>query len=192
MREIGDPFSFLLSRRSVPARLLGEPAPDDATLLRLLELAVRVPDHGALEPWRFLLIRGEARAALGIWLAERRQALEPGVTPAELEKDRQRFLRAPVVIAVIARIQNGHRIPEQEQLLSAGLAAYNLLLGAHALGLGAQWLTGWPAYDPGFAAHLGLSENERLIAFVHIGTPAADPPERKRPDPRACLSEWRP
>ncbi len=192
MSEHPDPFAFLLSRRSVPARQLGEPGPDDATILRLLELAVRVPDHGALAPWRFLLIRGPAREALGAILAARRREREPEAAPGEIEKDRRRFLHAPVVIAVIAEVFRDHRIPEQEQLLSAGLAAYNLLLGAHALGYGGQWLTGWPAYDAEIARRLGLRPEERIVAFVHLGTPSAGPPERPRPDPRARLSEWQP
>lgn len=192
MPESFDPLAFLLSRRSVPARFLGEPGPDDATIARLLELAVRVPDHGALKPWRFLLIRGAARAALGEILAARRREREPETTAEELEKERRRFLRAPVVIAVIARIARGHRIPEQEQLLSAGLAAYNLLLGAHALGFAGQWLTGWPAYDAEIAARLQLGPEERIVAFIHLGTATAQPPERPRPDPQTLFGEWQP
>lgn len=192
MPEAPEPFAFLLSRRSVPARLLREPGPDDRTIARLLELAVRVPDHGALAPWRFLLIRGAAREALGALLVARRRELEPETPPAELEKDRCRFLRAPLVIAVIARIARGHRIPEQEQLLSAGLAAYNLLLGAHALGFAGQWLTGWPAYDCEIARRLGLGPEERIVAFVHLGSADGATPERPRPDPRVLLSEWQP
>ncbi|MDW8479023.1 MAG: nitroreductase [Xanthomonadales bacterium] len=187
-----EPFAFLLARRSVPARLLAEPGPDEATLARLIALAVRVPDHGALAPWRFLVIRGEARTALGEFLARRRLAIEPAAPAAELEKDRRRLARAPVVVAVVARLRAGERIPEQEQLLSAGLAAYNLLLGAQALGFGGQWTTGWPAYDAEVARHLGLGEGERIVAFVHLGTVREEPPARPRPDPAALCREWRP
>jgi nitroreductase len=152
---------------------------------------VRVPDHGKLVPWRFVRIAGPARAALG----ERLVALQNarGVDdPAVIEKDRHRFSHAPLVLAVIGRILPDHKIPEQEQLLSGGCVCFNLLLGAQALGFGAQWLTGWPAYDAAVGALLGLKEHERVIGFIHIGTPREAAPERQRPDPMALLSELAP
>jgi nitroreductase len=185
-----NPYEFLATRRSVPSRLLGEPGPDEAMLERLLRLAVRVPDHGKLEPWRFLLIRGEARARLGGLFRDRHAEIEPDASAATLEKDRLRFSYAPVVIAVVARVVSGHKVPEQEQVLSAGLSAFSLLLGAQALGYGAQWLTGWAAYDQGIADALGLAANERFVGFVHIGTPQGEVPERPRPDPLDRLREW--
>jgi nitroreductase len=185
-----NPYDFLACRRSVPARLLGEPGPGDAELERLLQLAVRVPDHGKLEPWRFLLIRGEARERLGEIFRARHAELDPAAAEATLEKDRLRFSCAPTVIAVVARVLADHKIPQQEQVLSAGLSAFTLLLGAQAMGFAAQWLTGWAAYDRGIAATLGLDEDERIIAFVHIGTAQAEIPERPRPDPAARLTEW--
>ncbi len=184
------PYDFLASRRSVPARLLGEPGPSDAQVVQLLALAVRVPDHGKLEPWRYLLIRGDARHRLGEMFRLRHLAISADVHEATLEKDRLRFSYAPTVIAVVARVISGHRIPEQEQVLSAGLSAFTLLLGAQALGFGAQWLTGWAAYDRGIADTLGLEEDERVIAFVHIGTAQSEIPERPRPDPATRLTEW--
>jgi nitroreductase len=186
-----NPYDFLAGRRSVPARLLGEPGPDDAAIARLLALAVRVPDHGKLEPWRFLLIRGEARTRLGAILRQRHAELDPATPAATLEKDRLRFSYAPVIVAVVARVRPDSKVPEQEQVLSAGLAAFTLLLGAQALGYGAQWLTGWAAYDRGIAEVLGLAADERIVAFVHIGTPQGEVPERPRPDPASRLSEWR-
>ncbi len=185
-----DLLALLDTRRSTPSRLLAGPGPDDATLQRMLQSALRVPDHGALTPWRVLLIRGEARTRLGDLLARRSRERDPDATEAVVEKDRARFQHAPVVLAVIARIQAGHRIPEQEQLLSAGCVCFSLLLAAQALGFGAQWLTGWAAYDAVVADRLGLGEGERIAGFVHIGQATQSAPERPRPDPSAVLTEW--
>ncbi|RRN56439.1 nitroreductase [Pseudoxanthomonas sp. SGNA-20] len=179
-------------RRSVPSMQLGEPGPDEATLLRMLASAVRVPDHGKLVPFRFLRIAGDARHALGEFVAARALQRDPQAPPAAVEKDRMRFSRAPLVVAVVARLQAGHKVPEQEQLLSAGCACFALLQAAQAMGFGAQWLTAWMAYDPEVARVLGLAANERIVGFVHIGTPQAEAPERPRPDPRALLSDWAP
>jgi len=186
-----NPLDFLDQRRSVPARQLGEPGPDAAQLERLLQAAVRVPDHGKLVPWRLLAIRGEARARLGRSLAGIHARQQPDVAPSVLDKDRERFNFAPLIVAVIARIEADHpKIPAQEQLLSAGCVAYNLLLGAQALGFGAQWLTGWAAYDDEVARLLGLGANERVIAFVHVGTAKEPAPERARPAIADVWSEW--
>lgn len=180
------------ARRSVPSAELGEPGPDPATLLRMLESAVRVPDHGKLVPFRFVRIAGEARHALGDFLAARALQRDPGAQPPQIDKERRRFARAPVVVAVVARIRAGHKVPEQEQLLTAGCVCFALLQAAQALGFGAQWLTAWMAYDPEVIRVLGLDEGERIAGFVHIGTPARDVPERERPDPRALLVDWSP
>ncbi|AKC86056.1 nitroreductase family protein [Pseudoxanthomonas suwonensis] len=179
-------------RRSVPSMQLGEPGPDEATLLRMLASAVRVPDHGKLVPFRFLRIAGDARHALGAFLAERALQRDPQAAPHQIDKDRQRFSHAPLVVAVVARLQAGHKVPEQEQLLSAGCVCFALLQAAQALGFGAQWLTAWMAYDPEVARVLGLAGHERVVGFVHIGTPLQDVPERERPDPRTLLADWAP
>ena len=185
-------LDFLNSRRSTPSRQLGEPGPDAAQLDELLTAAIRVPDHGKLTPWRLLLIRGQARARLGECLAEIHRCKEPDIADAALTKDRERYTFAPVIVAVVARIDAQHaKIPQQEQLLSAGCVAYNLLLGAQALGFGAQWLTGWAAYDADVAVLLGLSAQERIVSFVHIGTARETAPERLRPALVEVLSEWR-
>jgi nitroreductase len=190
--HIMDSLDFLNSRRSTPSRQLGEPGPDAAQLEQLLSTAIRVPDHGKLTPWRLLLIRGEARARLGERLAEIHRRKEPDIADSALSKDRERYNFAPLIVAVIARIDAQHaKIPQQEQLLSAGCVAYNLLLGAQALGFGAQWLTGWAAYDADVAALLGLSAQERIVSFVHIGTAREAAPERLRPDLAEIVSEWR-
>ncbi|MBB3778298.1 nitroreductase [Xanthomonas campestris] len=188
------PYSLqaLDARRSVPSKQLGEPGPDYDTLLRMLASAVRVPDHGKLVPFRFLRISGDARQALGDFLAERTQAADPLAPPAAVEKDRNRFNDAPLVIVVIAALRPGHKVPEQEQLLTAGCVCFALLQAAQAHGFGAQWLTAWMAYDPAVTGYLGLEQNERIAGFIHIGTPRMQVPERERPDPRALLRDWAP
>lgn len=186
-----DSLQALLHRRSTPSRLLAEPGPDEDQLRRILACAVRAPDHGKLVPWRFLAIRGASRQRLGELLAGRGLRLNPLASAAAVEKDRQRFNHAPLVVAVIARLTPGHKVPEQEQLLSGGAVCLLMLQAADALGFGCQWLTGWAAYDPEIGAALGLSENERILGFVHMGTAREPAAERERPDPDALLSEWR-
>ena len=190
--SLTDPLHILDTRRSVPSRQLGEPGPDHATLLRMLASAVRVPDHGKLVPFRFIRLQGAARHALGDLLAARTLHLQPDAAAAVIEKDRARFAHAPVVITVVARLTPGHKVPEQEQLLTAGSVCFALLQAAQALGFGAQWLTGWMAYDDAVAATLGLSADERIVGFIHIGTPKMEAPERERPDPALLLTDWTP
>ncbi len=142
-------LDFLVSRLSVASRQLGEPGPDSAQLNALLAAAIRVPDHGKLTPWRLLLIRGDSRLKLGAELAAIHLAHEPDAPASVIDKDRERYTFAPLIVAVIAQRRDEHhpKVPAQEQILCAGCVAYNLLLGAQALGFGAQWLTGWAAYD---------------------------------------------
>ncbi|MET0655143.1 MAG: nitroreductase [Pseudoxanthomonas sp.] len=180
----------LSSRRSVPSKQLGEPGPDPATLMRMLQAAVRVPDHGKLVPFRFLKIEGPARHALGEALASRTLQRDPGAAQAAVDKDRARFSHAPLIVTVIARLTPDHKVPEQEQLLSAGSVCFALLQAAQALGFGAQWLTGWAAYDEEIGRTLGLQAQETIAGFIHIGTPRLDVPERERPDAAALLSDW--
>ena len=187
-----DPFSCLDSRRSTPSRQLVAPAPDDVTLLRMLQAAVRVPDHGKRVPFRFLQISGDARDALGEALATRAQQRSPDADTAMLEKERHRFSHAPLVIAVIARLGHDDKIPESERFSSASCVCFALLQAAQAAGFGAQWLTGWPAYDHVILNLLGLGEDEKIGGFIHIGTPGMEVRERARPDPRDLLSQWRP
>ena len=190
--SLTDPLHVLDTRRSVPSKQLGEPGPDHATLLRMLTSAVRVPDHGKLVPFRFIRLQGEARHALGDLLAARTLHLQPDAADAVVEKDRARFSHAPVIVTVVARLTPGHKVPEQEQLLTAGSVCFALLQAAQALGFGAQWLTGWMAYDDAVAATLGLSADERIAGFIHIGTPKMEAPERERPDPTLLLTDWTP
>lgn len=178
------------ARRSVPAKQLGEPGPDAATLMRMLTSAVRVPDHGKLVPYRFLRLAGDARHSLGAFLAERALQRDSQVSAAQLDKDRQRFSHAPLIITVIASPRPNPKVPEAEQLMTAGCVCFALLQAAQALGFGAQWLTAWMAFDPAVHAHLGLAEGEQIAGFIHIGTPKTEVPERERPDPAALLQDW--
>lgn len=178
------------ARRSVPALQLGAPGPDPETLQRMLTSAVRVPDHGKKVPYRFLRIAGDARHALGEFLAQRSRERDPGASEAQVAKDRQRFSHAPLIITVIASPTPSPKVPEQEQLMTAGCVCFALLQAAQALGFGAQWLTAWMAFDPAVHAHLGLDAHERIAGFIHIGTPLTTVPERERPDPAALLQDW--
>lgn len=183
------PLNQLDARRSIPAKLLGLPGPDQATLLRMLKSAVRVPDHGKRVPFRFLQIDGDTRQDLGEALAERTLERDPDAGAPAIEKDRSRFSHAPLVIVVVAVLDaDDDKIPEQERLLSAGCVCFALLQAAQACGFGANWLTGWPAYDPAVHRMLGLGAHERIAGFIHIGTAQRDVSERERPDPRDLLS----
>lgn len=189
---MSDAFAGLDNRRSIPSRQLDAPGPDDATLVRMLRSAVRVPDHGKRVPFRFLRIRGDARDALGEALAARALQRDPKASEAVLDKERNRFTHAPVVVAVIARLAPDEKIPQSERFSSASCVCFALLQAAQAAGFGAQWLTGWPAYDVAILRLLGLGDDEKITGFIHIGTPKLDAPERDRPDPNDLLSDWTP
>jgi nitroreductase len=187
-----EPLRALRDRRSVPASQLGAPGPDAQALRQLLEMAIRVPDHGKLVPFRMILLEGNARLAFGTRLSALLETRRPDLSDAKREKERRRYEHAPLVVAVVSRIDPNSSVPAIEQQLAAGSVAYNLLLGAQALGFGAQWLTGWAAYDEEVAALLGLVANEGIVGFVHIGTPAMDAPERERPVVEDVVSSWTP
>lgn len=187
-----DALELLKSRRSISAQFLAEPAPDEQQLAEMLTIASRVPDHGKLTPWRFILFRGEARQAASAALAKRYTELFPDADPKKREEERTVLARAPLVVAVVSKAGPHVKIPEYEQLLSGAAAAMNLVHAAHALGFAAQWLTGWMAYDEEAAKILGLAPGERLIGTVHIGTPTVPPVDRPRPPLSEIVSEWKP
>lgn len=187
-----DALAALDSRRSVPPKQLVEPGPDAPTLMRMLQSAVRVPDHGKRVPFRFIRFEGDARHAFGERLAARAIERDPAASAAAIEKDRQRFSYAPVIVAVIAQLGEDEKIPASERFSTASSVCFALLQAAHALGFGAIWLTGWLAYDASVRSWLGLGEHEQVAGFIHIGTPRMDVPERDRPDVAALLSEWTP
>ena len=176
-----DALSLLTTRRSVKPIELTGPAPSAADIETLLTVASRVPDHGKLTPWRFIVFEGEARNAIGKTIADAFKADRPDATPDQIEFERARLSRAPLVIAVISRAAPHVKIPEWEQVLSAGAATLNLVTAAHALGYAANWITEWYAYDPRVLKALGLAEHERIAGFVHIGKAARPPEDRPRP-----------
>jgi len=176
-----DALELLKTRRSIKPIELNGPGPSPAELETLLTVASRVPDHGKLVPWRFIIFEGEARLAAGAAIVAAFRSKYPEAKPEQAEAERQRLARAPLVIAVVSRAGPHVKIPEWEQVLSAGAAAMNLVLAAHALGYGASWITEWYAYDRNVLAALGLKENERIAGFVHIGRPSDKPEDRPRP-----------
>ncbi len=187
MTEIID---FLLTRRSVTARNMTEPGPSAEQLDMILRAAVRVPDHGKLGPWRFIILKGDARAEFGEVLGAAYQKENPDAFDELIEVEKERFQRAPVIVAVTSRITPEHKIPEWEQTLSSGAACMNMLNASHALGFAAQWITEWPAYNPDVAQALGVGEHERIAGFVYIGTAAQPPDERTRPEIGDIVTEW--
>ena len=181
------------TRRSVPARQLAAPGPDHAQLLRILRTVVRVPDHGKRVPFRFLRIAGDARHALADAAAARLQQREANPGDGAIEKLRTRFTVPPLTLVVVARLDPGDTIPASERAASAASACFLLLQAAQAEGFGAQWLTGWTAYDRPFVdGVLGLSPDEQVAGIIAIGTPRVQAPERERPDPAALLADWQP
>jgi nitroreductase len=185
-------LDFLDARRSQPSRLLGEPGPSPAQLQRWLTASMRVPDHGRLTPWRFLTIEGEARHELGRRLEKRALDLDPTLGAAQRSKELNRFACAPLIVAVIGKQLPDHKIPQCEQLLSAGCVCFSLLLAAQADGFAAQWLTGWASYDPVICRHLGLEEHESVTGFIHIGSSSDRVAERERPALEDRLTKWQP
>lgn len=183
-----DAMELLLNRRSLGK--LGEPAPEGEVLDRILRVALRAPDHGALRPWRVLLVRGDARAKLGDVMADALRARKPEATDDELARERAKPLRAPLIAVVVASLKPSPKAPEIEQLLSAGCVAYGLEIAAQAEGFGALWRTGEPAYDRRVHERLGLGESDRIVAFVYLGTPTVVPPDGARPEVSAIVSDW--
>ena len=179
-------LAFLLTRRSRPARTLGETGPDAATLRRMLTAAVRVPDHGKLEPWRFVVIEGAARDRLAGLVRARAAAL--GLDSAAGEKAAAAFTQGALVVAVVASPKPSEKIPEWEQLMSAGCVCLSLVNAALAAGWGANWLSGWVATDRPFLDALGLTAPEFVAGFVHIGAEKTPPPDRPRPSVDALVS----
>jgi nitroreductase len=180
--------AFLARRRSASAMTLAAPGPDDAQLAELLRLAARVPDHGKLSPWRFVLLRGLAKDAFAARIAA---LADSQANPAKANAALRKLTRPPVAVAVISRYIPGE-IPEWEQRLSAAAVCQQMLLAAAALGWGANWITDWYSYDPRGQAILGLADGEQVAGFVYLGTATEAPQERARPDVAAITSEWAP
>ena len=183
-------LDFLLSRRSAPIDDMTGPGPSDDEIATMLKVATRVPDHGRLAPWRFILYRGDSQVRVGELLAELAEKREGPLPELRLEKERTRFSRAPLVIGVVSVPQDNPKIPQWEMLLSGGAAAMNLLIAANALGYGANWITNWYSDDPEGRRILGLAPDERVVGFVHIGTFTGEAFERPRPDVSTLYSDY--
>jgi nitroreductase len=188
---MSDALSLLRTRRSVKPIELGVPAPAGSDLDTLLTIASRVPDHGKLAPWRFIVFEGDARKAIGEKIAEAFQTDRPDATADQIAFERNRLARAPLVIAVVSRAAPHAKIPEWEQVMSAGAATMNLVTAAHALGYAANWITEWYAYDPRILKAIGLADNERIAGFVHIGTAAKPAEDRPRPELADIVTRYR-
>ena len=180
----------LLTRQSVPVPQLAAPGPTQAQIDAACALALRAPDHGPLQPWRFRLIRGEARRELSELLVRATLARDPAAPPAQVERSRNTPLTAPLCIAIGAALQEHPKVPEVEQLLSVGAAVMNLLNAFHVQGYGAVWITGANSFDPSVARALGFAAPLRHLGFVYVGTPQGKAPLRQRVAPRGYVSEW--
>ena len=176
-----DALELLKTRRSVKPIELAGPGPTGSELETLLTIAARVPDHGKLKPWRFIVFEGKGRDAAGEIIAEVFSAGRADATPEQVAFERGRLSRAPLVVAVVSRAGAHVKIPEWEQQLSAGASAMSLVFAAHAMGYAASWITEWYAYDRRVLDRLGLAANERIAGFVHIGRAARPPEDRDRP-----------
>ncbi|SDG83577.1 nitroreductase family protein [Pelagibacterium luteolum] len=181
---------YLLTRRTVTAPFLAEPGPSPDQLQEMLTIACRVPDHGKLAPWRFLIYDGDARVRVGDKLHNLAARKWPDRNAEQLDAERRQFLPAPLTVGVISTAAPHFKIPELEQLMAAGNACFNLCHAANALGFGAQWVTRWFAFEPEAAQMLGARPGEQFVGFVHIGTPQTQLEDRERPDPKALTTRW--
>ncbi|MBW3616131.1 MAG: nitroreductase [Proteobacteria bacterium] len=180
--------ALLARRRSASASVLGPPGPSGQEIELLLRLASRVPDHGKLAPWRFILLAGEHKDA---WVARLGAIAQ---TRPDAEKASAALGKAgpsPLCVVIVSRAAPHPKIPEWEQFLSAGAVNMNLLLAAHALGYGANWITDWYSEDAGARALLGVAAGEQITGHIYIGAPAATPLERPRPDLEQLVTVWR-
>ncbi|MBD8555692.1 nitroreductase [Rhizobium sp. CFBP 8762] len=173
---------YLSSRRSIPAFQMGEPGPDRGEIEEMLKLASRVPDHGKLAPWRFIVYRGEERVRISAELLRLALEAKPDLSDEMIEVERTRLTRTPVVIAVVSTAAPHFKIPEWEQVMSAGAVCLNLLMAANALGYSSNWLSEWFCFDERAWPVLGVKPNEKIAGFIHIGTAQVPPFERPRPE----------
>ncbi len=188
--ESRETLEFLSRRRSHPSVTMSAPGPDERQLTDILTIAARVPDHGKLAPWRFIVYRPADGERIGTWLAARWQSLNGQLDAEQQRKELTRFTRAPLVIGVVSTAKDHPKIPVWEQQLSAGAVCMNLVTAAAASGFASQWLTEWFSFDAEAARYLGAGEGERFAGFVHIGTPTQPPVERPRPDLAQLISNW--
>jgi len=181
----------LISRNSVPPKLLSEPAPNEDTLREILATAVRAPDHGAIQPWRFHIVRGEARALLAETFVDALLKREPNADEAAIEKERSRTRFAPVVIVACAEITTDNpNVPPLEQIVSTGAAVQNIMNAAHSKGFGSFLSTGKNARDPNVKKAFNLKDKDEIVGFIYLGTPKPGLSAKPRPDAMDFCSEW--
>lgn len=184
-------LSHISERRSVKADMLIEPAPDDAQLTALLQTCMSAPDHGAIRPWRFKVIRGDDRHKLSDLFEAALRKRDPAVDDQTVATIRSKPLRSPLIVAVGVDVMENHpKVPVEEQLVAAACATQNLLLAAPAAGWGAILLTGWPAFDGTVRTGLGFQPKDKLVGFVYLGTPSEAPRPMARPDVSAFIENW--
>ncbi|MEM0930141.1 MAG: nitroreductase [Pseudomonadota bacterium] len=183
-------LQYLALRRSLTAAQMTAPGPSDEEREALLAMAARVPDHRRVHPFRFMVFEDESRAAFGEVLADATLENDPSSTEDCLRLERERFLRAPLVVAVVSNVNLEHKTPEWEQILTAGAVCQNLVIAAGAAGYAAQWLTEWYAFDDKVLAAMGLTPTERVAGFIYIGTPTDAPKERARVAAAELTSRW--
>lgn len=175
-------IDYLSNRRSIPAFQMCEPGPSRDEVEEMLKLASRVPDHGKLAPWRFIVYRGAERKRISEALAKIAMGDKPDLSEEMVKVENTRLTRAPVVVAVVSRAAPHFKIPEWEQVMSAGAVCLNLVMAANAHGFASNWLTEWYAFDQRAYPILGVNEGEKVAGFIHIGTPTVPPTERPRPE----------
>lgn len=181
---------FLLTRNSAPIPELREPAPSDAEIETMLRAATRVPDHGRLEPWRFILYRGDSRIEVGKKLADLAERREGPLAEGRRNQELSRFSRAPLVIGVVSSPKDHAKIPQWEMFLSGAAAAMNLVIAANAMGYGTNWITNWYSDSEEGRALLGLAPHERVVGFIHIGSYEGQALERPRPDVSTLYTDY--
>ncbi|PPR58129.1 MAG: putative NAD(P)H nitroreductase YdjA [Alphaproteobacteria bacterium MarineAlpha4_Bin2] len=186
-----DTMQALISRVSVPPRLLSDPAPFGDDLNDIMAAAMSAPDHGALTPWRFITIQGDARAKLGDVFVEALKKRDPEADEAAIEKERNRPMRSPMIVVAVAKIDGSvDNVPAIEQVVATGIAAYNIIVAAQSKGYGGILLTGKNAQDASVKAALGLEDSDEIVSFVYLGTPIKQISDKRRPDAADYISEW--
>jgi nitroreductase len=184
-------LTFLKTRKSASAKAMGEPGPSADALQDILSIAARVPDHGKLNPWRFVVFEGEARQAIGVAFARRFAELHPDYPHDSKVFQETLFLRAPVVVAVVSTAKEHTKIPVWEQVMSSAAVCFNMVLAAQALGFDAQWQSDWVAYDEGAKAAMGIAAHESVSGLIYMGKSTVLLEDRPRPDTKTLTTFWR-
>lgn len=187
---MNETIKLLQTRRSAPAVSLSEPGPSAEELELLLAIASRVPDHGKLAPWRFITFEGTGRDRAGDIVADVYAKAHPEGDAARLDLERRRFSHAPLVVGIVSSAAPHEKIPEWEQILSAGAVCMNLIIAANALGFASIWLSEWYSYDRCVLARLGLADHEKIAGFVHIGRAPGPREDRPRPALAAIVTRF--